>query len=247
MKILIVEDDERISVPLAQILNDKQHYVVDMAADGEEGWLFLKCSAYDLILLDVMLPKLDGIGLCQRLRRSGCMTPVLMLTAKDASSDRVMGLDAGADDYVVKPFDLPELLARIRALLRRGIAAQVSDQHVAGNLGFAVRKAAMRRLTCCPLLLDPVPIGERDRAHQADGARKIGILCRIEGARGLDLFPDLGRVDPVPVGQILGDRHVCVLRADRSGARQGHGQQGDKQAAHQKTSRCDRCSEAPGG
>jgi DNA-binding response OmpR family regulator len=101
-------------------LTDKQHYVVDMAADGEEGWLFLECSAYDLILLDVMLPKLDGIGLCQRLRRNGCMTPVLMLTAKDASSDRVMGLDAGADDYVVKPFDLPELLARIRALLRRG-------------------------------------------------------------------------------------------------------------------------------
>jgi DNA-binding response OmpR family regulator len=120
MKILLVEDDERMAEALAEVLTDKQHYAVDVAADGEIGWQFLESSAYDLVVLDVMLPKLNGVNLCQQLRRSGCMTPVLMLTAKDTSSDRVMGLDAGADDYVVKPFDLPELLARIRALLRRG-------------------------------------------------------------------------------------------------------------------------------
>lgn len=120
MKILLVEDDERMAEALAEVLTDKQHYAVDVAADGEAGWQYLESSAYDLVVLDVMLPKLNGVNLCQQLRRSSCMTPVLMLTAKDASSDRVMGLDAGADDYVIKPFDLPELLARIRALLRRG-------------------------------------------------------------------------------------------------------------------------------
>lgn len=119
MRILLVEDDERISQALAEALTD-QHYAVDIATDGEEGWDFAEACTYDLILLDVMLPKLDGISLCQRLRRQGLKTPVLMLTARDTSNDKVMGLDAGADDYVVKPFDLPELAARIRALLRRG-------------------------------------------------------------------------------------------------------------------------------
>ncbi|MEG4864074.1 MULTISPECIES: response regulator transcription factor [unclassified Microcoleus] len=119
MRILLVEDDDRISQALAEALTD-QHYAVDIAADGEEGWNFAEACTYDLILLDVMLPKLDGISLCQRLRRQGLKTPVLMLTARDTSNDKVMGLDAGADDYVVKPFDLPELAARIRALLRRG-------------------------------------------------------------------------------------------------------------------------------
>lgn len=119
MKILLVEDDDRIAEALKEALTD-QNYTVDIAGDGESGWNFAEIGAYDLILLDVMLPKLDGIRLCQRLRSHGLKTPVLMLTAKDTSTDKVMGLDAGADDYVVKPFDLPELSARIRALLRRG-------------------------------------------------------------------------------------------------------------------------------
>jgi DNA-binding response OmpR family regulator len=120
MKILLVEDDESLADALIEILIDKQHYIVDTATDGEMGWQFVESSPYDLMVLDVMLPKLDGISLCQRIRRQGYKTPILMLTARDASGDRVLGLDAGADDYVVKPFDLPELLARIRALLRRG-------------------------------------------------------------------------------------------------------------------------------
>jgi DNA-binding response OmpR family regulator len=122
MKILLVEDDEQLATALTEVLIDKQHYTVDAVTDGEMGWEFIEATVYDLIILDIMLPKLNGISLCQRLRRTGSMTPVLMLTAKDLSSDRVMGLDAGADDYVVKPFDLPEFLARIRALLRRGSA-----------------------------------------------------------------------------------------------------------------------------
>lgn len=119
MKILVVEDDEAIARALAEVLN-KQHYVVDLAADGQEGWQLAEAFPYDLIVLDVMLPKLDGIGLCQRLRRANSQVPILMLTAKNSSTDKVMGLDAGADDYVIKPFDVQELLARIRVLLRRG-------------------------------------------------------------------------------------------------------------------------------
>ncbi|MEO0855052.1 MAG: response regulator transcription factor, partial [Cyanobacteria bacterium J06648_11] len=93
---------------------------MDTACDGEAGWEYADTLDYDLILLDVMLPKLDGISLCRRLRDRGNTTPILLLTAQDTSTSKIMGLDAGADDYVVKPYDLDELLARIRALLRRG-------------------------------------------------------------------------------------------------------------------------------
>ncbi len=119
MRILLVEDNARLAEALLEALTD-QLYVVDVVKDGEFAWDQVKANAYDLILLDVMLPKLDGISLCQRLRHHGYSLPILMLTARDTSTDKVNGLDAGADDYVVKPFDLQELLARIRALLRRG-------------------------------------------------------------------------------------------------------------------------------
>ncbi len=119
MKILLIEDDDRIAEALAEALTD-QHYIVEMAANGLAGWQMLEAFTYDLLLLDIMLPKLDGISLCQRLRSSGYRVPILLLTARDSNTDKIMGLDAGADDYVVKPFDLLELMARIRALLRRG-------------------------------------------------------------------------------------------------------------------------------
>lgn len=122
MRILLVEDDERITKALAEALMD-HHYVVDVVHDGQIGWEFMESAPYDLIILDVMLPGLNGIQFCQRLRKQGKSTPVLMLTAKDTSADKVLGLDVGADDYVIKPFDLQELLARIRALLRRGNSA----------------------------------------------------------------------------------------------------------------------------
>jgi DNA-binding response OmpR family regulator len=119
MKILLVEDDLRLAETLAEALTD-QRYVVDIVADGEAGWRQVKSMSYDLLLLDVMLPELNGIELCHRLRSHGHTMPVLMLTACDTLSDEVNGLDAGADDYVVKPVDLQKLFARIRALLRRG-------------------------------------------------------------------------------------------------------------------------------
>jgi DNA-binding response OmpR family regulator len=119
MRILLVEDDERLSDVIAEDLTD-HYYVIDVASDGQIGWELADTYTYDLILLDVMLPKIDGITLCQRLRSQSCCVPILMLTARDTINDKVMGLDAGADDYLVKPFDLQELSARVRALLRRG-------------------------------------------------------------------------------------------------------------------------------
>jgi diguanylate cyclase (GGDEF)-like protein len=119
MKLLLIEDDWLIAEQLAKNLTD-QHYIVEVAGDGQAGWDLVEFSNYDAILLDVMLPKLDGISFCRRLRSQGNLTPIILLTAQDASTNKVMGLDAGADDYIVKPFDVQELLARIRALLRRG-------------------------------------------------------------------------------------------------------------------------------
>lgn len=119
MKILLIEDDTSTATRLAKILTD-QNYVVNTTNNGQTGLDLVKSYEYDLILLDLLLPGLDGINFCRQLRSQGYQIPILILAAKDSNSDRVMSLEAGADDYVVKPFDLSELLARIRALLRRG-------------------------------------------------------------------------------------------------------------------------------
>jgi two-component system OmpR family response regulator len=117
MRILVVEDEPDLLASLMKALRE-DGYAVDGAADGEEGLYKAENNDYDVVVLDVMLPGMDGWELLQRLR-STKKTPVLMLTARDAIRDRVKGLDAGADDYLVKPFDLDELLARLRALIRR--------------------------------------------------------------------------------------------------------------------------------
>lgn len=119
MRILLVEDDLPLAETLAEGITD-QLYTVDIAIDGVLAWDYLKAIEYDLLLLDVMLPRLDGISLCKQLRSQNYQMPILMITARDTISDKIMGLDAGADDYVIKPVDLGELFARIRALLRRG-------------------------------------------------------------------------------------------------------------------------------
>lgn len=118
MRILVVEDDVQIADMLVEALTNRQ-YVVDVAQDGEEAWSYTQTLEYDLVLLDITLPKLNGIRLCQQLRDRNFSLPVLMLTARDTIDDKIIGLDAGADDYMVKPFDLRELMARIRSLLRR--------------------------------------------------------------------------------------------------------------------------------
>jgi DNA-binding response OmpR family regulator/HPt (histidine-containing phosphotransfer) domain-containing protein len=123
MKILLVDDDQQIAHLITAALTPYS-YIVDVATDGQAGWELLESFPYALALLDVMLPKLDGISICRRLRQHRNETPVLLLTARDANTDKIMGLDAGADDYMVKPFDVQELTARIRALLRRGSGSQ---------------------------------------------------------------------------------------------------------------------------
>jgi two-component system OmpR family response regulator len=117
MRLLVVEDEPDLLSSLARALRE-EGYAVDTAADGEEGIYKAQSSDYDAVILDVMLPKLDGWEILRKLRETK-KTPVLMLTARDQARDRVRGLDTGADDYVVKPFDLSELLARLRALIRR--------------------------------------------------------------------------------------------------------------------------------
>jgi two-component system, OmpR family, response regulator len=117
MRILIVEDEPDLLRGLARAVRE-EGYAVDTSADGEDGFYKAESYNYDAVILDVMLPKLDGWSVLERLRKIK-KTPVLMLTARDQSRDRVRGLDTGADDYVVKPFDLSELLARLRALIRR--------------------------------------------------------------------------------------------------------------------------------
>src|SRR5271165_7022168 len=118
MRVLVVEDETRMAGLLERALREEGH-AVDVAADGPEGLWLATENAYGAIVLDVTLPGLDGFQLCRRLRESGRWVPVLMLTARDAVGDRVRGLDAGADDYLVKPFSLLELAARLRALARR--------------------------------------------------------------------------------------------------------------------------------
>ena len=118
MRILIVDDDRRL-VGIIQRGMLEEGYAADAAYDGEEGEYLAEINPYDLIILDIMMPKKDGVQVCRNLRAKGINTPILMLTAKDAVEDRVKGLDAGADDYLVKPFAFNELAARVRALLRR--------------------------------------------------------------------------------------------------------------------------------
>lgn len=118
MRILVVEDESSIAQFILQGLSEAD-FVVDLAHTGPEGLDFALAAEYDLIVLDIMLPGLDGLSLLRQLRKKGYTVPVLLLTARDKVDDRVAGLDAGADDYLTKPFAFPELLARVRALLRR--------------------------------------------------------------------------------------------------------------------------------
>jgi len=143
MRVLVVEDDAGISRFIHQGLNEAG-YAVDIASNGREGVNYAIAADYDVIVLDVLLPELDGLSVLKNLRQRGLQTPVLLLTALDTVQDRVLGLDAGADDYLIKPFDFTELLARLRALLRRppfqtGVVLQV------GNLEMDTVQRLVRR------------------------------------------------------------------------------------------------------
>ncbi|HMH18997.1 MAG TPA: response regulator transcription factor [Burkholderiales bacterium] len=144
MRILVIEDEKKVAKALQEGL-EAERYEVRMAADGEEGFSLASRDSFDLVLLDLSLPRRDGIDVLTSLRKRRVATPVFILTARDAVEDRVLGLDRGADDYLVKPFTFPELFARIRALLRRGRAdPSLKLQHEDLHMDLATRKVARR-------------------------------------------------------------------------------------------------------
>lgn len=151
MRILLVEDNRRLSLSLKTSLIE-EGYAVDTAYDGAEGLDLAGYTPYDVVILDVMLPEMNGLEVCRNLRRQGLKTPILLLTARDAVEDRVKGLDSGADDYLVKPFAMSELLARLRALLRREGSSksgfiQVGDLQIDPATHFVERNGQDIKLT----------------------------------------------------------------------------------------------------
>ncbi|WP_423068482.1 response regulator transcription factor [Devosia sp. CN2-171] len=137
MRILVVEDDTNLNRQLKEALTEGG-YVVDVAFDGEEGHFLGDTEPYDAVVLDIGLPQMDGLSVLEEWRRGGKKMPVLLLTARDRWSDKVQGIDAGADDYVAKPFHMEEVLARVRALVRRA-AGQASNEIVAGSVRLDVK------------------------------------------------------------------------------------------------------------
>lgn len=144
MRVLIVEDERKISAYVKRGLKE-QGYAADAAFDGQEALDLVSAASYDLIILDVLLPAMDGFSVCRQLRKRGFRAPILMLTARDAVDDRVAGLDAGADDYLVKPFAMKELLARLRALTRRGPVSSRSPVFRVADLSMDTTTHRVRR------------------------------------------------------------------------------------------------------
>lgn len=173
MRILIVEDDNDLAQFIRKGLQEEGH-VIDQAANGEDGFLFASTYSYDLLILDVMLPQLDGMEVCRRLRGKGNTTPILFLTARASIQDKVAGFDFGADDYLTKPFAFAELLVRVRALLRRG------------------RPQTLSPLKAADLELDPV-------AHRVwrAGQGKAVWAFKIQGHRPLGHLAACDYTDPI--------------------------------------------------
>src|SRR6266849_7401454 len=144
LRILVVEDETKVARALREGLTREQYEVV-LAPNGEEGFFLVNAEEFDLVILDLMLPGRDGLQVLSTLRKQGLQTPVLILTARDAIEDRVDGLDKGADDYLVKPFAFPELLARVRARLRRGRSEQAFQLRLADLEMDAKTRKARRR------------------------------------------------------------------------------------------------------
>ena len=143
MRVLIVEDERRLAEALGQIMAE-QRYQTDVVYDGADGLDYALTEQYDVIVLDVMLPKLDGFEVASRLRHAHVSTPILMLTARDEMPDKIAGLDHGADDYMTKPFDIGELLARVRALTRRQ-GEVIGEQLTAGDLTLELSTRRLRQ------------------------------------------------------------------------------------------------------
>lgn len=197
MRILLVEDEERLRVTLARALRE-DGYAVDVAPDGIEGFYKAQESAYDAILLDVLLPGRDGWSVLAELRKTRS-TPVLMLTACDSSRDRVRGLDGGADDYLGKPFDLDELLARVRALIRRAAGAPSPSIQI-GDVVLDTRARSVTR--------DNIPVSLTAREY---GILEYLALHRGEVISRTELFEHLFDENDDSLSNLL-DVHVFAIR-----------------------------------
>ncbi len=193
MRILVVEDEAKVARALREGL-EREKYEVVVAPTGEEGFFLVNAEEFDLVLLDLMLPGRDGLQVLSTLRKRGLQTPVLILTARDAIEDRVEGLDKGADDYLVKPFAFPELLARVRALLRRGRIEQAPQLKVADLEMDVVSRKARRRgqqldltarefelLECCERKNE---IQAAKRPFPIDALVRAGARCSLSLIRG---------------------------------------------------------------
>lgn len=198
MRVLIVEDSVRLRQTIGTWLR-RHGFAVDASADGEEGLFLADTNDYDVIVLDIMLPKLDGLALLRRLRKAGKQTHVLLLTAKDTVSDRVRGLSLGADDYLIKPFALEELLARVQALCRRAYGAKQPCLRVADlEVDTVARKVSRSG--------QPVPLQPREFALLEYLARRCGhIVTRTE----IEEHIYGGQVEPA---SNVVDSAICSLR-----------------------------------
>jgi DNA-binding response OmpR family regulator len=204
-RILVIEDEPAILQGLADNLKRELHDVLT-AADGETGYRLIKQKNPDLVILDLMLPKLSGYEVCRQMRAEGIATPILMLTARGEEGDRVVGLDLGADDYVTKPFSVRELLARVRALLRRGQPAAVTlDELTVDDVTIDFRRYEARRGR--PPADKPVVMTRREfQTLRALAARAGEVVTREELLNqvwGLEVFPTTRTVD----------NHIAGLRA----------------------------------
>lgn len=200
MRILVVEDEIKVAKALQSGL-EAEHYEVAVARTGEEGFFLINQQTFDLVLLDLMLPGRDGLEILTTLRQRGLQTPVLILTAKDAIEDRVLGLDSGADDYLVKPFAFPELLARIRVLLRRGRGDQVLRLKIADLEMDLVTRKVTRGAETLSLTGREFDLLEYLLRHQGH------IVSREMLAR--DVWKEPGRA--TPLDNVI-DVHIARLR-----------------------------------
>jgi two-component system response regulator MprA len=203
MRILVVEDEPKLAASLDEGLHEAE-YIVDIASDGEEALHFTSTSTYDAIVLDIQLPRVNGLEVCRQVRHRGSQTPILLLTARDTLADKVAGLDHGADDYLTKPFELAELLARLRALLRRNGSQKDGLLRVA-DLTLDPASRAVQRAE------RPIDLTKREYAILETLLRHPGwVVTRdaiIDSVWGFE-FPDSSNLIEVYVGRLrrkLGD------------------------------------------
>jgi len=192
MYILVVEDERRLAQVIRRVLEEEGH-TVDSAYDGEEALAMAMEGSHDVIVLDVLLPGLDGIQVCQSLRQNRVDTPVLMLTALDGVQDRVRGLDAGADDYLPKPFAFQELLARLRALGRRRVEAREPSRLEAGDLALDLSRRRAER-DGQPIELSPKEFSLLEFLMRNKG-RVVTRTQILDHLWGYDYLPDSNLVD----------------------------------------------------